>query len=710
MSSFMPCKVIRNGEEEVIFECSSLVMLRTLMSERNRRTFIMDLHGNGQPRRTLGHILLSPLIFMGKFHGLLQEDPSLFISNFLQICNTVKTNGVNPNVYKLVHFPFNVRDRAKQWYKLILKKCSPDMFSDWIKVHVSYEGLSDIAKMSLDSSADGYLHMKKMPEEANELIEMVVNNQYLYSFKRTLMKTGVMEVDAVDALLSQNKLLSQQMILITQHLSGMQGSVANVQHVPPNTSYDMSDGFPQDAVICALSDYRDYRAGMAWRTERKHAKVEGIQEIEGTTKLNGSYNENKHQGWKNQRWEEPQGFDQPSWQQPPPMRYNQQPFYDTYQSNCYGGPSRDNQHPPNYYGREPFRGLCQDDRYGGPPCSYQQAPPYGYELPPQYTFEPPNSQVPYHQTLPYDPDPHPPHQPPHEPHPEPPPQYSPSPYPCQEEPSSYHAPFLQNNEPPYPPQPPLDDNTFGVIHQGQTELHTTLATITSLTSTLQALISYMDQSSTPNSKPSSSSALPFQPQNDLSIPLPPSMEEHPHPSIQEQDDTNDAIDMEQERRDHLRDAMNRLHAALFPEEQEETQKLEIVKTLEDEGVDEGSCHGKVIIKEEYDFMLKELDKAAIVKEEVVEDLGDAEPPWESQVIEPPSKTIVFDVEEGVQPPRHVMVKDLEEVDQEMEIQEEEAQPPMPLESSKEEIELEESYQEEEVKIEETCKEVEVVRE
>ena len=52
---------------------------------------------------------------------------------------------------------------------------------------------------------------------------------------------------------------------------------------------------------------------------------------------NGSYNENRHQGWKNQRWEEPQGFDQPSWQQPPPMRYNQQPFYDAYQDNSYGG-------------------------------------------------------------------------------------------------------------------------------------------------------------------------------------------------------------------------------------------------------------------------------------------------------------------------------------------------------------------------------------
>ena len=45
----------------------------------------------------------------------------------------------------------------------------------------------------------------------------------------------------------------------------------------------------------------------------------------------------------------------------------------------------------------------------------------------------------------------------------------------------------------------------------------------------------------------------------------------------------------------------------------------------------------------------------------------------------------------------------------MEIQEEEAQPPMPLESNEEKIELEESYQEEEVEIEEACKEVVIIR-
>ncbi|KAL4397418.1 hypothetical protein AHAS_Ahas01G0189900 [Arachis hypogaea] len=43
----------------------------------------------------------------------------------------------------------------------------------------------------------------------------------------------------------------------------------------------------------------------------------------GMSSRSGDYNEGLHQGWDNQRWEEPQGFDQPSWQQPPPMYYEQ---------------------------------------------------------------------------------------------------------------------------------------------------------------------------------------------------------------------------------------------------------------------------------------------------------------------------------------------------------------------------------------------------
>ncbi|KAL4286396.1 hypothetical protein AHAS_Ahas19G0082000 [Arachis hypogaea] len=201
-------------------------------------------------------------------HGLPHEDSNQFISNFLQICDTVKTNGVNPEVYKLMLFPFAVRDRAKLWldsqpkqsldtwdkvvtgfltkffppqkltklrvevqtfkqkdgetlyeawerFKLLTRQCPSDMFSRWTKLDIFYEGLCEMSKMHLDNSVGGSLHMKKTPKETIELIELVANSQYLYSSNRnplyseTSQKRGMLEVEAVNDLLAQNKLMSQ---------------------------------------------------------------------------------------------------------------------------------------------------------------------------------------------------------------------------------------------------------------------------------------------------------------------------------------------------------------------------------------------------------------------------------------------------------------------------------------------------------------------
>ena len=45
---------------------------------------------------------------------------------------------------------------------------------------------------------------------------------------------------------------------------------------------------------------------------------------------NESFNEDVYQGWDNRRWEEPYAYDESSWQQPPPMHYEEEPFYDAY--------------------------------------------------------------------------------------------------------------------------------------------------------------------------------------------------------------------------------------------------------------------------------------------------------------------------------------------------------------------------------------------
>ena len=46
-----------------------------------------------------------------------REDPNEQLGIFLRMANTVKMNGVNPDVIKLQLFPFSIRDIVSSWFK-----------------------------------------------------------------------------------------------------------------------------------------------------------------------------------------------------------------------------------------------------------------------------------------------------------------------------------------------------------------------------------------------------------------------------------------------------------------------------------------------------------------------------------------------------------------------------------------------------------------
>ncbi|KAL4293655.1 hypothetical protein AHAS_Ahas18G0149800 [Arachis hypogaea] len=115
-----------------------------------------------------------------------------------------------------------------------------DVINQNIQVQIFYDGVSETGRMSLDNSVGGSLHMKKTPDEAMKLIEIVANNQNLYSSERASVKKEVMELDTLDVILAQNKAMSQQINAIIQHLNGMQSfqlkpPLVGVNTISPDT-------------------------------------------------------------------------------------------------------------------------------------------------------------------------------------------------------------------------------------------------------------------------------------------------------------------------------------------------------------------------------------------------------------------------------------------------------------------------------------------
>ncbi|KAL9227816.1 hypothetical protein vseg_003464 [Gypsophila vaccaria] len=50
-----------------------------------------------------------------QFGGNHNEDPTEHISNFIDLCNTIKHEGVEPKQLREMMFPFSLREKAKKW-------------------------------------------------------------------------------------------------------------------------------------------------------------------------------------------------------------------------------------------------------------------------------------------------------------------------------------------------------------------------------------------------------------------------------------------------------------------------------------------------------------------------------------------------------------------------------------------------------------------
>ena len=207
------------------------------------------------------------------------ENLNIHLTNVIEVCDTVKYNGVTKEALRLRLFPLSLGDRAKHlltsqppdsitsWNDLVqkfltkfflprkiaqlvqeintfkqlegeslveawdrfhelLRKCPHHRLTKWMQVHTLYNGLRNATRTVIDASAGGAL-MKKTTDQAYEILKDAATNTNQWPRDKI---TPVKAVSGTDNEVLSN--LVTHVAQLTKQLTIQQGTVNAIQTSP----------------------------------------------------------------------------------------------------------------------------------------------------------------------------------------------------------------------------------------------------------------------------------------------------------------------------------------------------------------------------------------------------------------------------------------------------------------------------------------------
>ncbi|XP_058757595.1 uncharacterized protein LOC131630872 [Vicia villosa] len=193
-------------------------------SPRRTAQFACNAQGGANTEMKTG---ILQLVYANPFTGMDHEDPFAHLTKFYEIAEKFLERYFPQSRFmeaKTTIAVFNQGSNeslndAWERFKSMLRKCKGHGFDDLTQTHIFRNGLQPVHKTLLDATAGGSL-MSKSTEDAIMIIDRMALNDLQTQHDRSpsQRKPGVLELNTNDAILAQNKLLSQQVELLTQQM------------------------------------------------------------------------------------------------------------------------------------------------------------------------------------------------------------------------------------------------------------------------------------------------------------------------------------------------------------------------------------------------------------------------------------------------------------------------------------------------------------
>ncbi|XP_058764942.1 uncharacterized protein LOC131638400 isoform X1 [Vicia villosa] len=194
--------------------------------------------------------------------------------------------------------PNEALNEAWERFKSMVRKCKGHGFDELTQIHIFRNGLQPQPKTLLDATAGGSL-MSKTAEEAIAIIDRMALNDHQGQHNRSTSqrKLGVLELNTSDAILAQNKLLTQQVELLTQQMSKLPKQIKVINGIPTKNQQvmccelcrgDHQTGFcpPPDEEVNYVSNPNQ---GYVGRQQQPYNNNQGYQQ---------RGNQGYQQGWR----------------------------------------------------------------------------------------------------------------------------------------------------------------------------------------------------------------------------------------------------------------------------------------------------------------------------------------------------------------------------------------------------------------------------